>query len=505
MDSLLRVPTGCFEQTTSTAWPNVLVTDYLKQTNQLKPDIQLKAESLMSAGYQRLLTFEHAGGGFSWFGEQDPMPFLSVTAFGLMEFSDMAKVQTVDQAMLDRTTHWLVAQQAADGSWMGGQSEFFTFQTNLVRNTAFVVWALASSGYQGPELAKGLAFVKQQLGTSLSMSASTSKPDAYSLGIVANAFLTAAPSDPYGAAVLDQIVALGKPSGAKGDQISWDTGGTETTFYAQGSDGAVATTALCTQALLQSGGQKDIVDKALAFLTSSRDPDGNFGSTQATIWTLRALLTAAKAGTDSAIGSLAVDVDGAPFTQVLLTQDQSDVMTTVDLGSLATVGTHTVGLSFAGTGKVSYNLVSQHNIPWSALPPPSPSGPLSLSVAYDKTRLALDDTVAETVTLKNNTRSEQDMILVTVGLPPGFQVATDDLDGYKAQNVLSSYEITGRQVILYVSVLKPSAVQTFVYHLTATMPVTASDGGSEAKLYYQPEQKSSAPAAILQVASAALP
>ena len=75
MDALLRVPSGCFEQTTSTAWPNVLVTAYLQQTKQLKPEVQLKAESLMSAGYQRLLTFEHAGGGYSWFGEQDPAPF----------------------------------------------------------------------------------------------------------------------------------------------------------------------------------------------------------------------------------------------------------------------------------------------------------------------------------------------------------------------------------------------------------------------------------------------
>jgi len=108
MDSLLRVPSGCFEQTTSTAWPNVLVTAYLKQTKQLKQEVQLKAESLMSAGYQRLLTFEHAGGGYSWFGEQDPAPFLSVTAFGLMEFADMAQVQTVDEAMIARTRDWLL-------------------------------------------------------------------------------------------------------------------------------------------------------------------------------------------------------------------------------------------------------------------------------------------------------------------------------------------------------------------------------------------------------------
>ncbi|HEX2678537.1 MAG TPA: alpha-2-macroglobulin family protein, partial [Polyangiales bacterium] len=122
LDSLLQVPSGCFEQTTSTTWPNVLVEHYMEQTKQITPEIQMKAESLVSAGYQRLLTFEHKGGGFSWFGEQDPAPFLSVTAFGLMEFADMASVTTVDSAMRTRTRDWLVAQQKSDGSWPGDMS-----------------------------------------------------------------------------------------------------------------------------------------------------------------------------------------------------------------------------------------------------------------------------------------------------------------------------------------------------------------------------------------------
>ncbi|MEY2932641.1 MAG: hypothetical protein RL033_3390, partial [Pseudomonadota bacterium] len=152
MDSVLQVPSGCFEQTTSTTWPNVLVTRYMQQAGQITPEIQLRAESLISAGYQRLLTFEHPGGGFSWFGTQDPAPFLSVTAFGLMEFADMKAVHEIDPAMLQRTQDWLVAQQAGDGSWPGDQSEFFTFHTSGVRNTAFVMWALAENGYQGPAL-----------------------------------------------------------------------------------------------------------------------------------------------------------------------------------------------------------------------------------------------------------------------------------------------------------------------------------------------------------------
>jgi hypothetical protein len=493
MDSLLRVPNGCFEQTTSTAWPNVLVTDYLKQTNQLKPDIQLKAEALMSAGYQRLLTFEHAGGGFSWFGEQDPKPFLSVTAFGLMEFGDMAKVQAVDPVMLQRTTQWLVAQQAADGSWSGDQSEFFSFQTSVVRNTAFVVWALASSGYQGPQLAKGLAYVKQNLGTG--------NTDTYTLGIAANAFLSAAPGDAFGSLLVDKIVAQAKTNG---DKVSWDSAGIQTNFYGQGNDADVSASALCTQALLIAGGHKNTVDGALAFLTSSRDSNGNFGSTQATIWTLRALLLAAKTGTDGAVGNLTVDVDGASFMQVALTKDQSDVMTTVDMGTLATAGTHNIGLTFAGTGKVSYNLVAQHNLPWASMAPP-PAGPLSVDVAYDKTTIALDASATATVTVRNNTQSAQDMILLTVGLPPGFQIATEDLDAYKTQKILSGYELTGKQLILYVSSLRPAAVQTFVYHLRATMPVKAADGGAEVMLYYQPEKRGIAKSTMVEVIASAMP
>jgi uncharacterized protein YfaS (alpha-2-macroglobulin family) len=490
MDSLLRVPSGCFEQTTSTAWPNVLVTAYLKQTKQLKPEIQLKAESLMSAGYQRLLTFEHAGGGYSWFGEQDPAPYLSVTAFGLMEFADMAKVQTVDDVMIARTRDWLLRQQLADGSWQGDRSEFFTFQTSLVRNTAFVVWALASACYTGPELSRGLAYVQKNL--------ETEKLDAYSLGIIANAYQSAAPNDATASKVMNMLLALEK---VNGDKVSWDSGGTQTCFYGGGSDADTSATALATHALLLAGGNKDIVDKALAYLAGTRDSMGNFGSTQATIWTLRALLLAASKGTDGAVGSLDIAVDGTPFTALTLTADQADVMTTVDLATLATTGDHDVTMTFAGTGKVSYNLVAQYNVPW-ANAPVTPGGPLSLSVSYDKTQLVLDESATATVVVTNNTANKQNMIMVTVGLPPGFQVATEDLDQYKASGVLSAYEMTGKQLMLYLSSLPASGTQTFKYRLQATMPVTASDGGSEVYLYYQPKQRSSASAVTLQVAEA---
>jgi hypothetical protein len=482
MDSLLRVPSGCFEQTTSTTWPNVLVMDYVTKTHQSTPAIQMKADSLISAGYQRLLTFEHPGGGFSWFGTQDPAPYLSVTAFGVMEFADMARVHTVDPAMLQRTIAWLVKQQQSDGSFKGDTSEFFSFQTSTVRNTAFVLWALEAAGYTGPAVDSSLAYLRAN--------AAVATQDAYTLGILANALQLAAPNAPITQSVFDRIDAT-KQTAAKG--ISWSAAGTQTNFYGAGNDADVSSTALIASALVTRGGYPDSVKGAFEHLTSSRDANGNFGSTQATIWTLRALLLAATKGTDNAVGSLEVALDGKPFSTLDLRADQADVMSTVDLGSALALtpgaGSHAVRLTFVGTGKASYHLVSGYNLAWTDVPA-EPTGPLSVSVSYDKTRLALNETVKETVHLVNNTASTQNMVLVTLGIAPGFSVEMDDLAPYLASGVLSKAEPTGKQLTLYLTKLAPSATLDLSYRLRATMPVTASDGGGEAHLYYEPEKRS---------------
>jgi uncharacterized protein YfaS (alpha-2-macroglobulin family) len=56
MDSILRMPYGCFEQTSSATYPNVLALDYMKRTKKLTPEVHAKAEGFISQGYQRLLT-----------------------------------------------------------------------------------------------------------------------------------------------------------------------------------------------------------------------------------------------------------------------------------------------------------------------------------------------------------------------------------------------------------------------------------------------------------------
>jgi uncharacterized protein YfaS (alpha-2-macroglobulin family) len=111
----------------------------------------------------------------------------------------------------------------------------------------------------------------------------------------------------------------------------------------------------------------------------------------------------------------------------------------------------------------------------------------------------VNDTVRATATIQNLTQDTTNMVLVTLGVPPGFTVEMTDFDPYLSAGQLSRAEVTGKQLILYVSELPAGETLSFQYSLRATLPVRASDGGAEVALYYEPEQKSQAPATTLTV------
>ena len=152
MDAILRMPFGCFEQTSSATYPNVLALDYMKRTKKLTPEVHAKAEGFIANGYQRLLTFEVPGGGFSWFGNAPANKIL--TAYGLMEFSDMARVHDVDARLIERTQQWMAGQQQADGSWKPdanfiNEGATNRYNSDVLRITAYLGWSLENTGFKG--------------------------------------------------------------------------------------------------------------------------------------------------------------------------------------------------------------------------------------------------------------------------------------------------------------------------------------------------------------------
>jgi uncharacterized protein YfaS (alpha-2-macroglobulin family) len=140
-------------------------------------------------------------------------------------------------------------------------------------------------------------------------------------------------------------------------------------------------------------------------------------------------------------------------------------------------------LVFEGSGNLGYQAVAVHHIP-STVDPQPVEGPLSIDVAYDRSQIRTNDTVRVRATFTRNDSAAEGAILATLGLPPGFELLTEDLEGPKREKVIRSYETTGRSLILYLDSLPVGKSVSLSYRLRARYPVRVQTGPSEVRLYY---------------------
>ena len=490
MDSILQMPGGCFEQTSSSTYPNVLALDYMKRTKKLTPEIHLKAESYIATGYQRLLTFEVPGGGFSWFGQAPANKIL--TAYGLMEFNDMAKVSDVDPRLIARTRQWLAAQQQPDGGWKPdtnfiNEGATNRYNSDRLRITAYIAWALANTGYRGDALDKAKHFID-----------SANPPtDAYTLAVIANFAVDYGRDRDFTRRTMQALIDARTENG---DQVSWTT--PETGVYSTGPSAAIETTGLAVQALLKWGQAAETARKALTFLSSKREASGNWGTTQATIMALRALLLATQLSASDVRGSLAITLNGKVAQTLQLTAENNDLLHHFVFKGIDPREPNSVQLKFQGSGSLAYQVVGRSFTPWPQKPV---AEPLSITVAYDRTHLAQDDIATATATIQNNLPNFANMVMVDLGIPPGFDLLSEDLQSLQEKTEgeqsgrLEKFSLTATQAILYFNSLAPRQTVTLHFRLRAKYPIRARTFASRVYEYYDPEVSATAHPVQLEV------
>jgi len=482
MDSLLQMPNGCFEQTSSSTYPNVLALDYMKRTKKLTPEVHAKAEGFISNGYQRLLTFEVQSGGFSWFGQAPANKIL--TSYGLMEFYDMSKAHEVDQRVIQRTQQWLASQQQPDGSWKP-DTQFINegttnrYNKDVLRITAYIAWSLGNTGYQGPGLHKASEYIQKNL---------SEKSDPYTLAVLAN-FAADSGKEPEFTREVMQMLLDARTE--KDEQAWWSSD--ETGVYATGASATVETTGLAAQALLKWGGAAGTTRKALAYITGKRDASGAWGSTQATIMALRALLLASEKGTADLRGTVEIAVNGKIAGKLVLTPENNDLLHQFVFNEVNGGGPNLVEIRYEGKGTLGYQTVGQYFIPWDQ---ESGKEAFSISVNYDRTKLAQDDIATATATIRNNLSKTANMVMVDLGIPPGFDLLSEDLQEYQNKSSslksgrLEKFSQTARQAILYFNAFAAGETVQMKFRLRAKYPIRTRTFQSRVYEYYDPDVRS---------------
>ena len=118
---------------------------------------------------------------------------------------------------------------------------------------------------------------------------------------------------------------------------------------------------------------------------------------------------------------------------------------------------------------------------------------MRISVSYDRSELAVDEMVGVRANVELLGDHTAGTVIVDLGLPPGFTPVTGDLDKLVTSGQIDRYELTGRQVLLYVTGMANGQVHTFEYRLQAHYPAAVQTPGSQVYDYYTPDRRASAP------------
>ena len=516
IDSILREPSGCFEQTSSSNYPNIMALQYMQEHEVADPAFTRRAKDLLDRGYQKLISFESPEHGYEWFGGNPGHEAL--TAYGLMEFRDMEQVYNVDTGMVQRTADWLMSRTDADGSFKRNARALDSFGRAPQDTTdAYIVWALSEANQQN---------IQAPLQHVLKMASKSDDP--YIVALAARSAFNANQEK----AGLELLTSLTKLQQADG-HLETQQG---TITRSGGISMQVETTAIAAMAWMKHPSGSQSAQKAVQWITESRQGAGGFGSTQATIMALKALteysrssrktssageliarvLPVKKAATSEASRSsepaaaeasepesslppttLPESLEGATATEpsvpvadeplvgpspmpvpaeakstseepssekpapaesqavtklVKFAAGNAEVIELQGLEAVMKAGKNELAINLTGDNQMPYVLDIRYRV---AKPQTHAECPVRLTTKLSSNTVVMGESLTLAVSLENISGKGQPMTTAIMGIPAGLQVRKEQLDELKKADKFAYYELNAREVILYWRDLSP--------------------------------------------------
>jgi hypothetical protein len=217
---------------------------------------------------------------------------------------------------------------------------------------------------------------------------------------------------------------------------------------------------------------------------------------------LRALLLASDRAAGNAQGTVEVLLNGKSVETFAVTSDNNDLLHQLVLPVEDQHAAHDVEIRFKGTGGMAWQIVGRHFVPWAST---TAREALSIDVAYDRTKLAQNEIVTATATIRNNLRKTANMVMVDLGIPPGFDLLSEDIQTAVEKTAqansgkLEKFSLTATQAILYFDSISANDTVKLPFRLRAKYPIRAKTFESRVYEYYDPAVTASAPPVQFEV------
>ncbi len=467
--SILREPHGCFEQVSSSTYPNILALQFMQESGTADEASQEKALRYIANGYDRLMAYEIKGGGFEWFGH--PPAHEGLTAFGLVQFAEMKKVYPkVSEAMITRTRKWLLSKRDGKGGFTQTRGKYgFSGASQAVTN-AYMLYALTETGTKKLEAEYNAALAE-----------ALKSQDMYRMALMAHTAFNLGKTADYEELTAYFTKVITSPDF---DRLRADHSIVRSYGYSLHTEVlALWTTALLKNESLDMGTIEHCIQKI-----SKQRRGGGFGSTQATGLALKALAGYAKqVRSEAQGGEVELLINDRSVERLSYEADNREKLFATFSNKLDLNSTQNLRVRFNNTTEpLAYAL----NLQWySKLPASSETCKVRLSTSMNRSRVKVNETVRLTAKLSNATSKGIPMTVAVIGIPAGLSVQPWQLKEMKEKEAFDFYEITDGNLVVYYREMGPKEAKTLNFDLKADVNGEFTGAASLAYLYYTDEYK----------------
>jgi hypothetical protein len=146
--------------------------------------------------------------------------------------------------------------------------------------------------------------------------------------------------------------------------------------------------------------------------------------------TLKALIESVRLGAEQVDAVVTVSLNGGQTRTVQVTPENFDVVQLLSFSDILPAADNVVEITVEGEGNLMYQIAGGYYLPWDRLAsyPELVEGQelVDIDIAYDRTELAVNDTVQVGVTVSLN-EGNAESALIDLGVPPGFSLQAEDL------------------------------------------------------------------------------
>ena len=455
IERLKREPYGCFEQLSSTAYPNVFILDYLKSTHKINSGTEYNVIRNMKKGFEKMLSYKNRDGGFSYFGDSESDVALS--AFALLQFRDLKKYVNVDTKLVQNLSSFILSKKNANGLFevrRNYESKAEYSEYSWSRNM-YVLYALSKLGFKNE--------IQNTYETSLKRALATK--DSYQLALMANASSNLGKKEDY-----NQLLSI------LNEQYKNKDVKPKTTFTgSQGISANAETLSLYMMALQKNEKNNQLEIAKVADELINYNGYYGFGSTQATTVALEAL---------SDFFAKNEKLFGIDKPEIKI--NNAKVSPNIMFSSAFRKGENDLSVEYLCDKGLPYKLDYQY---YTLEAPKSENIPLTLETKLKSETSKVGETNRMTVTVKNKINGQLPMTTAKIGIPAGLTLQNALLKDMVDKKQVSYYEIFDNYLVLYWEHFDANETKTINLDLKVEFAGEYTGKASNVYLYYMPESK----------------